>query len=105
MPPGASTAIPTITTGSAAPVVPSSDIGVHLRGNGVDVLVEVEMPAVVQEQLKGARGVVIPEPQGLRVDPIVVACAQYANVGANADAWSTGVAIDRLVVRSHRRGD
>ncbi len=89
MPPGASTAMPTITTGSAAAVNLSSDIGIHPRGDGVDVLVEIEMSAVVQEQLERAGGVVFPEPQRSGVDAVVVARAQYANVGTNADTGST----------------
>src|ERR1700733_11038886 len=105
MPPGASTAIPTITTGSAGTGGPASAIGIHLSGNGVDVLVEIEMPAVVQEQLEGARSVVFPEPQSLGIDPMVVACAQYANIGTNADTASAVVTIDRLVVRPHRSSD
>src|ERR1700758_1856486 len=104
MPPGASTAIPTITTGSAATANPSSGIGIHPRGDGVDVFVEIKMSAVVQRQLERTGGVVFPEPQSGGVDAVVVTRAEHANVGANADTESAVVAIDRFVVRPHRSG-
>src|ERR1700744_299073 len=101
MPPGASRAIPTITTGSA-PWNVSSDIGIHPRGDVVNVFVQIEMPALVQEQLEDARGVVFPQSQSLGIDAAIIACAEYVDVGTNADTGSAVIAVDRLVVRSHR---
>src|SRR5690242_12520760 len=103
MPPGASTAMPTITTGSAAANLPS-DIGIHPSGNGVDVLVEVEVPAGVERQLERTGSVFFPQLQSSGVDAVVVARPQDTDIGANAGPGSTVVAVEHLVVRAHRGG-
>src|SRR3984885_2443384 len=100
MPPGASTAMPTTTTGSAANLF--SGIGIHPCGDGIDVIVEVEMSAVVPGKVERSRGVVFPEPQLGGIDAVVVAGPQYADVGGDSGVRAAGVTVDRVIVGPHR---
>ena len=76
IPPGASSAIPTITTGSSAANLCSAT-GIHLRGDGFDVIVEVEVSAVVPVQLECARGMAFPTLQLGGVDTEIAVGSQH----------------------------
>src|SRR3977135_1372138 len=121
MPPGASTAIPPITTGSASSLSkpfsmplskplskpacnPLSDIGIHLCGDRLDMVVNIEVPAVVERQLKGPGGVPFPQPQHIGLDAVIITTAEDVDAGTNADVGTGVIAIERLVVGAHRGG-
>ena len=84
------------------PRIVSSAIGIHPRGDVIDVVVEVEMSAVVPGKVERARGVAFPEPQFGGVDAVIAAGAQHGDVGADSDVGAAGVAVDRLLVGPHR---
>src|ERR1700712_5101068 len=102
MPPGASSAMPTTTTGSAAGADLSSAIGVHPRGDVVDVVVEIEMSAVVPIQLEYARGVALPPLQFGGIDTRIAVRSQHRDVGGDPNVGATGVAVDLRIVGPHR---
>src|ERR1700722_363146 len=102
IPPGASSAIPTITTGSPPSANLSSATGVHLRGDGVDVIVEVEVSTVVPGQIERAGGVLLPEMKFQCIDAWVAAGSQYGNVGRDLNFGATGIAIDRRIIGPYR---
>src|ERR1700722_3570150 len=102
IPPGASSAIPTITTGSPPAANLSSATGIHLRGDGVDVIVEEEVPAVVPGQIERAGGVLLPECKFGGIDAQVAAGTQCGNVGRDLNVGATGVAIDRRIIGPYR---
>src|SRR6185312_17292815 len=76
MPPGASSAMPTTTTGSEVAEDLSSATGIHPRGDIVDVVVEIEVTAVVPVEIEGPGGVAFPALQFACVHPDVAVSSQ-----------------------------
>src|ERR1700761_3154915 len=101
IPPGASSAIPTITTGSPPSANVFSATGIHPRGDGFDVIVEEEVSAVVPGQVECTRGVGFPELQFGRIDADIAEGAQHRNIRRDLDIGTTGVAVDRRIVGPH----
>src|SRR2546423_15380976 len=93
-PPGASSAIPTMTMGSE----PSS---IDELRDGVGVFVEIEMPAVEHQQREYALGVGVPALQHVSVHPVVVAATEHVNVGVDPDVGRAGVTVERIIIGSY----
>src|SRR5947209_12735427 len=101
IPPGASSAMPTTTTGSAAAANLSSATGVYPRGNLVDVVVEVEVAAVVPVQLESAGGMAFPPLQFGGIDARIAVRPQRGDIGRDLHVLVAGVAVDRRIVGTH----
>src|ERR1700729_3713917 len=102
IPPGASSAIPTITTGSPPAANLSSATGIHLRGDGGGWIGEEEVSAVVPGQIERTGGVLLPEFKFRGIDTYVAAGSQHGNVGRDLNFGATGIAIDRRIIVPYR---
>src|SRR5579884_1853416 len=98
MSPGASTAMPMMTTGSSYKALCWSGIGDDSISQSVEVLVDVEVAAVEERQRERTLGVVGPFAKRANVDAVVVPSTDGVDVSADAHTRGAVVAVERLVV-------
>src|ERR1700733_7278176 len=102
MSPGASSAMPTTTTGSEAATDLSSATGIHPRSDIVNVVVEIEVSAVVPVEVECTLGVALPQLQFGGIDAQIAVSSQRGDVRGNPDVGTAGIAVDRRIVGAHR---
>src|SRR5690625_484957 len=106
--PGASTAMPTMTTGSGSrtPLAePLSSIVIDMSGDVGDVIGQVEVPAVIPRQGECPPSVLYPGAQHVGGDPVITAAAEGVDVGANRLAGRTVVPVERPIIPAQRVGE